>query len=171
MFAVAAVKRGLVFDGALAGAAGQEIFGHFAFDYAEFHVLDFIPLRAGEADAGEAFAACEDDASAAVIPGVVFVLAQNGELDAVDDAEFLQREAEALGDEDIDFHESLTAGVIRAQSALALPLGRQPGEKAVVQPRVGFGPTLLDKALSPTFGPQLRVGRSEAVQRQDTNNG
>lgn len=38
---------------------------------------------AGEADVDEAFAGGEDDAAVLVVPGVGFVLAHDGELDAV----------------------------------------------------------------------------------------
>src|SRR5687767_11158307 len=114
---IAPIKWRFIDNGAFPWPAGKKVFGDLAFDCAGLHLFDFVPFGAGEADAGEAFAAREDDAPAAVIPGVVLVLAQDGELDAVDGAEFLQREAEGLGDEDINFHEGLAAGVVRAQGA------------------------------------------------------
>lgn len=59
---------------------------------------------AWEADVDEAFAGGEDDAAVLVVPGVGFVLAHDGELDAVDGQEFVEGEAEGLGDEDVDFY-------------------------------------------------------------------
>ena len=51
--------------------------------------ISFVPF-------GAAFAAREDDAAAAFIPGIALVLTQDEELDAVDGREFIQREAEGI---------------------------------------------------------------------------
>ena len=71
-------------DLALNRASGECGVGDGALDGAGLQGADFVPLGAGEADAGEAFRVGEDDATALVILGVGFVLAHHGELDAVD---------------------------------------------------------------------------------------
>ena len=69
---------------------------------------------AGEADAGEALGGGEDDAAVGVVPGVGFVLAEDGELDAVNGEEFVEGETERHGGEYVDLDEGLAAGVVRA---------------------------------------------------------
>ena len=66
---ITSVKRRFVDGGAVAGAAGEEIFRHLALHRAARHGLDLVTILAREADAGDAFAARKDDAAAAVIPG------------------------------------------------------------------------------------------------------
>ena len=145
----------MVGDGGFPGAAGQSVV-HEGFGYLALgQVLDVFPAEcdalggavggfdavvgavgqvavagfARQADADEAFAGGEDDAAGLVVPGVGFVLAHDRELDAVEGEQFFQREAEGLGDEDVDFYQSLAAGVVGAQGVVALPLGGEVGEE------------------------------------------
>ena len=83
---------------------------------------------AGEADAGEALGGGEDDAAVGVVPGVGFVLAHDGELDAVDGQELVEGEAEGHGGEDVDLDEGLAAGVVGAEGVLPSPFGGEGGE-------------------------------------------
>ena len=154
-FAVGAEEGGVVFDGTFGWASGEGVvhvgFGHGAL----LEVLDVFPaegdvvfgtvgagdavadavLRIGfaglarEADAGEALAGGEDDAAGLIEEGFGFVLAHDGELHAIDGEQFFQREAEGLGDQDVDFQQGLAAGVVRAQSAVAVPLWGEVGEE------------------------------------------
>ena len=165
-FAVAAVEGGGVGDGALPGATGQGVVRDGAGDGTRFHVLDLVPFRAGEAYAGPALAAGEDDATIPVVPGVVFVLPQDGELDPVDRAQFVESEAQGYRRQDVDFHEGLPPLVIRPEGAVPLPFRGQIGESAVFQPRIVLRPALLKEGLVPGFFPELGVVGGEAVEQE-----
>ena len=102
---------------------------------------------AGEADAEEALGGCEDDAAVGVVPNVGFVLAHDGELDAVDREELGEGQAEGRGGEDIDLDESLAAGVVGAEGALPSPFGGEGGEvlrQAGILPDPGVGSRSVD---------------------------
>ncbi len=152
--------QGVIDDGARHGAGG--------------HVLDVLPAVllggttafafAGEADAGEALAIGEHDATIHVVPCVTFVLLHHGELHAVDGDQFVEGEAEGLGHQDIDLDQGLAAGVIGSQSAIALPGGGEVGEEAVGQAGIDFGPALLEEGFVPAFGPEIGVVVREAVE-------
>ena len=97
---------------------------------------------AGEADAGEALGGGEDDAAVGVVPGVGFVLAHDGELDAVDGQELVEGQAEGHGGEDVDLDEGLAAGVVGAEGVLPSPFGGEGGEvvrQAGIFPDPGVG--------------------------------
>ena len=83
---------------------------------------------AGEADAGEVLGGGEDDAAVGVVLGVGFVLAHDGELDAVDGQELVEGQAEGHGGEDVDLDEGLAAGVVGAEGVLPSPFGGEGGE-------------------------------------------
>lgn len=102
--------------------------GEGAGDGAGGEVFDFVPFFAVKAYAGEAFAAGEDDAAALVVPGVLLVLAEDGELDAVDAAEFVEAEAEGFGDEHVDLHQGLPPRVVRPQCVVPVPGVRELAE-------------------------------------------
>lgn len=65
-------------DGVGVGVAGFE----GALQGGDF-LTDFFPFGAVDANAVEAFAAGEDDVAALVVPGVVFVLLEDGKLHVV----------------------------------------------------------------------------------------
>lgn len=88
---------------------------------------------AGEADADESFAGGEDDAAVLVVPGVGFVLAHDGELDAVDGEQFIEGHAEGLGDEYVDFEQGLAADVVGAHGVVALPVWGELAEEVLRQ--------------------------------------
>ena len=94
---------------------------------------------AGEADAGEALRRGEDDAAVGIVPSVGFVLAHDGELDAVDGEELVEGQAEGHGGEDVDLDEGLATGVVGAESILPSPFGGEGGE-VVRQAGVLSGP-------------------------------
>ena len=104
---------------------------------------------AGEADAGEALGGGEDDAAVGVVPGVGFVLAHDGELDAVDGQELVEGQAEGHGGEDVDLDEGLAAGVVGAEGVLPSPFGGEGGEvvrQAGILPGPGVGAECGDGA-------------------------
>lgn len=88
---------------------------------------------AWQADADQTLARGEDDAPALVVPGIGLVLAHHRELDAVDGQQFVQGQAEGLGDQDVDLEQRLAAGVVGAQRAVALPVGDEVGEEIGVE--------------------------------------
>ena len=94
---------------------------------------------AGEADAGEALGWGEDDAAVGIVPSVGFVLAHDGELDAVDGEELVEGQTEGHGGEDVDLDEGLTAGVVGTESVLPPPF-RGKGGEVVRQAGVLLGP-------------------------------
>ena len=73
-----------------AGAAWQGVVYYGAGDGSGLHVFDLVPFRAGEAHAGEPLPAGKDNATVSVIPGVVFILLQDGDLNPVDSADFVE---------------------------------------------------------------------------------
>lgn len=119
----------------------------------------FFAGLAGQADADQALAGGEDDAAALVVDRFGFVLAHNGELHAVDGEQFFQGEAQGLGDEDVDFHQGLSAGVVGAQGVVALPFRREVGEEVLRQRSDRFvsGPVLFTKAVLPVGLPEFCV--------------
>src|SRR5690554_4788089 len=123
----------------------------------------------GQAYAYQAFAGGEDDAAGLVVVGFGFVLAHDGELDSVDGEQFFQREAEGLGDEDVDFYQGLAAGVVGAQGVVALPLGGEVGEEVLRQRGDGFagGPALLVIIVSPMPFPKLFIVSCQAIQSKN----
>ena len=120
---------------------------------------------AGEADADEAFAVGEDDAAVAVIPGVALVLLHHGELDAVDELQLVEGEAEFLRYQHIDFYQGHAPGVVAAQGTVPLPLRREVVEEALRQSRVvRLAPALLPEPGIEQLLPQGRVVRGQAVE-------
>lgn len=128
-----------------------------------FFEVGFVGV-AGEADADESFAGGEDDAAVLVVPGVGFVLAHDGELDAVDGEQFVEGHAEGLGDEHVDFEQGLAAGVVGAQGVVALPVWGELAEEALWQ-HFGTGvvavgldaPLLLGEVGVPAGLPEVAV--------------
>lgn len=120
----------MVFDGAFLGFAGEPGVDDGAGDgFAGGEVFDVFPADGmflirftRKTDAGESLTAGEDDAAVLVVPGVVFILAQNGELDAVDRAEFVNRQAECTGNQHINFNQRLTTGIVRPQRCFPVPI-------------------------------------------------
>jgi hypothetical protein len=86
------VEGCLVDDGAFPRSAGEGVVHDGAGDAPALHGLDGPPFGAGKADAWESLAGREDDAAAAVVPGVRLVLAQDRELDPVNGLQLLQGE-------------------------------------------------------------------------------
>src|SRR5690554_3139376 len=160
---IRAEERGLVLHGGFPGAVGEGVVFIGLTDDAFLQLLDLLPAEgdsilgtlgrfdgvvgalvelllvglACQADADEALAGGEDDAAVLVVPGVGLVLAHHRELHAVDGEQFFQGETEGLGNEDVDFHQGLAAGVVAAQGAMTLPLGGQFGEEVPGQGAVG----------------------------------
>lgn len=160
----------MVYDGFLAGAAGEGVVGDGAFYGALGEVLDVFPAGdacfgvafAGEADAGESFADGEDDAACLVVEGFFFVLAHDGELDAVEGDEFGEGEAEGHGGEYVDFDEGLAAGVVGSEGTGALPVGGEGGEEGAGEAGVGFGEGVGSEGGGEGFLPEVGVVGGEA---------
>ena len=119
LFAVGFEEGGGVGDGALNRAAGEGVVQEGFGDLAGLHVGYVFPAEgdvlfvavvaldavtdtfveigftgfARQADADQAFAGGEDDATVLVVPGVGFVLAHHRELHAVDGEQFIQSHA------------------------------------------------------------------------------
>jgi len=127
LLSVAPVKRRLVLDNALPRPTGERVVDDGAFYDARGHVTMQFPLGAGEADAGEAFAAGEDDAASAIVPRVVLILSQHRELDAIYRLQFVEGEAEGHCREYIDLDQRLAAVVIGAERDTAVPRDRDGG--------------------------------------------
>ena len=108
----------------------------------------------------------EDDAAVLVVPGVVFVLAEDGELDAVDRAEFVEGEAQGHRRQDVNLHEGLPPFVIRPEGAVSLPFRGEVGEFVVVQAGIILRPALLPESLVPAFLPEFGVVGGEAVEHE-----
>ena len=126
----------------------------------------------------------EDDAAGGVVPGVGLVLAEDRELDAVDDEEFVEGESEGHGGEDVNLDEGLAAGVVGAEGDVSAPRGGQVGEELRAQPRVGLGPGVAAEGIdvvisgdgaesgevgSAGFPPEIGVvgGQTERVTRPE----
>lgn len=137
--------QGVVHEG-FAHGAGGEVFDVFP---AQCNAL-FVAVRgvdavaravgkvafaggARQSNAHQPFAGGEDDAAVLVVPSIGFVLAHDGELHAVDGEQFVQRHAQCLRHQHINFHERLAAVVIGAQGAIALPFRCEFGEKILRQ--------------------------------------
>ena len=140
LFPVRPGERGFEGAGDLAGAAGQGVVadGHVhggAVGHEELAVFVQVfpavvavfgftvgggdagfgcgaPAFAGQADADQAFAVGENDAPGDVIPGVALVALHDGELHAVDEQQFVEREAQRLRHQHIDFHQGHASGVV-----------------------------------------------------------
>ena len=120
---------------------------------------------AGEADAGEALGSGEDDAAVGVVPGVGLVLAQDGELDAVDGQELVEGQAEGDGGEDVDLDEGLPAGAVGAEGVLPAPFRGEGGE-VVRQAGIVAGPGVgaeCGEGRVPTGGADGVSARGSAV--------
>lgn len=108
--------------------------------------------------------------------GFGFVLAHDGELDAVEGEQFFQGEPQGLGDEDVDFKQGLAAGVVGSEGAVALPVGSEPLEE-LLRYGVGAGaltvggdrPVLLAEIVLPGLLPEFGVVAGNAYQRQPTS--
>ena len=118
LLAVAAVEGGMVLDGTLEGTVGQGVVHDRACYDAISQVPDVLPaegdadlvppvgadavasfalpLLARQPDSDKTSRHGEDDATVTIILGVALVLVEDGKLDAVDGAEFVEREAEEL---------------------------------------------------------------------------
>ena len=151
-----------VLDVALEWAVGPGVVRDSAADGAGFEVADILPPEgdvrfmtsgcvegvgavapdglARETHAGEALGDGEDDAAIGVIPGIGLVLAHDGELDAVDGEEFVQRKVEGLGGEDVDLDQGLAAGVVGTEGNVAVPDWRKVGEERSGQAPIGACP-------------------------------
>jgi hypothetical protein len=75
-------RRGLCRLWCAPGAAGEGVVHDGAKDSSRCHVFDLVPFRAGETHVGEALATGEDDTSVLVVPGVIFILSQDGKLNS-----------------------------------------------------------------------------------------
>ena len=145
-------------------------FGHAAFDQSQgggFHPGGGGGAGgfAGQADADEAFAVGEDDAAGGVVPGVALVALHDGELHAVDKQQFVQRQAQGLGDQHIDFDHGHAAGVVAAQGAIARPGAGERRPKIVRQARVArLAPALVGKVQVIDLLPQRGVVGGKATQ-------
>lgn len=164
-FPVAAVEGGGVCNGPLLWAAGHGVVRDRPRDCSRFHVFDVVPFRAGEADPREALAARKNDPFVLVVPGVVFILPENGELDPVDSAEFIEGETQGHRRQDINLHERLPPLVIRPEGAVSLPFVGEAGEFIVVQAGIHLCPAVLPEGIVPAFLPELGIVSGEAVEQ------
>ena len=65
------------------------------------------------------------------------------ELDAVDEQQFVEGQAQGLGDQDVDLHQGQAAGIVGAQGAVAGPgAGEVPPE---VLGQAGIRPSTVDE--------------------------
>ena len=192
LFPIRFEEGGLVLNGAFGGAAGEGVI-HVGFaDGAFGEVLDVFPAEgdagflavggvegvvgafleflfaglAGQADADQALAGGEDDAAGLVVDRFGFVLAHDRELHPVDGEQLFQGETQGLGDQDVDFYQSLAAGVVGAQGVVALPLGGEVGEEVLRQGGDGFagGPVLLTEAVLPIGFPEVGIMYIQAIK-------
>jgi len=195
LFAVAAVEGGVVGDGSFDWAAGLGVIGDGSGDGAGLEGFDVFPAWVitaktqrtqsffvffflcvlcafavcsfpGEADAGEALGAGEDDAAFLIVPGIGLVLAHDRELDAVDGFQFFQGKPQGHGGEDIDFHQGLAAGIVGAQGTVAVPGGGEVLEKGVGQAGVVLGPAVVSEIILPAFLPEFGVVGCEAGESE-----
>ena len=149
---------------ALNRAAGLGVVRDPAADGAGFEVTDILPSEgdvrfvmsggidgvgaiapdrlARKAYAGEALGGGEGDAAVGVVPGVDLVLAQDGELDAVDGEEFVEGQVKGLGGEDVDLDQGLAAGKVGAEGRVAAPGRGEVREERSWKARVGARPTV-----------------------------
>ena len=153
VFSVAAVERGVIGDGAFGGAGGESVVGDGACDGAGLHVFDFLPLRSGVADTWKTLTGCEDNAAFLVVPGVGFVLTHDGELDAVDGYQFIQRKAESLCYQHIDFDQGLPTSVVGAEGAITGPFRGKVMEEGVREAWVVLHPCLFSEGILPAGCP------------------
>ena len=129
---VTPVKRRDVLNRPLHGAAGLGVVGDGAVELLSGgRALDAaFPVPAVKAHAGEAAVVGEDDAAVCVVPGVGLVLLEDGELDAVDGFQLIQRHTQGHGGEHIDLHQCLAAFVVGTQGGVPGPFRSQSGEAA-----------------------------------------
>ena len=133
---------------------------------------------AWEADAREALGGGEDGAAVGVVPGISLVLAQDGELDAVDCEELVEGQVEGLGGEDVDLDQGLAPGKVGAERDVAVPCRGQPGEEGRREAGVGTCPgvglervdmlsrRVMGEGGSAELLPQFRVVDCQAGQAQ-----
>lgn len=152
------VKRGLHVFPAEAACLGSAIW------QANSAVGIALAGLAWQADADQAFAGGEDDTTIGVVPSVSLVLAHDRELYAVDGQQLIQGQAEGLSGEYVDFHQCLTAGVIAAQSAVALPFGGELSKEILRQAEIVAGPAVLLERRLPTITPEVGVTVGQAVE-------
>ncbi len=169
-FTIAAVEGGGVGNDAFAGAAGKGVVYDGAGNSSRCLILDFIPFGAGEAHAGEALAAGENDAPILVVPGVAFILTEDGELSPVDRTKFVKSEAQGHCRQNVDLYEGLPSFIVRPEGAIALPFGRELGKFRVVQAGVILRPAFLMEGIIPAFLPKFGVVGCEAVEHEGTFN-
>ena len=109
---------------------------------------------AGEPDPRKRLTASEDDAPLAVVPGILLVLPQDGELDAVDRTEFVKGKPEFHRGEDVDFDKGLAAFVIGTEWRGPLPIRRKAVETIVAETRIPLGPSFINKPDVETVTPK-----------------
>ncbi len=110
---------------------------------------------AGQAYSYQAFAVGENDAALDVVPGVALVAFHDRELHAVDEQQFVEREAQGLGDQHVNFDQGHAAGVIAAQSAVAGPVAGEISPECLRQARVvGLAPALFGEGQVEDLFPQ-----------------
>ena len=118
---------------------------------------------ARQTNAYQAFAVGEDDAAGGVVPGVALVALHDGELHAVDEQQLVQRQAQGLGHQHVDFDQGHAAGVVAAQGAIARPGAGERGPEIVRQARVArLAPALVGKVQVIDLLPQRGVVGGEA---------
>lgn len=88
-----------------------------------FGGFDGVPLLAGEADSGKGTVVRKNYPAACVVPGVLLVLLEHGELDAVDGEQLVEGHAESHGGEHVELEQGLAALVIGTQRGLPRPVG------------------------------------------------
>ena len=110
--------------GCVPGAGGGDAVGVGSRD-AEAVARVALDGLAGEADAGEALGGGEDDAATGIVPSVGFVLAHDGELDAVDGEELVKGQAEGHGGEDVNLDEGFGGGRSRCGERTPTAIQRQ----------------------------------------------
>ena len=142
-------------------------FAHFAVGGGDAGAGGGAAAFARQAYAYQALAVGEDDAAGGVVPGVALVALHDGELHAVDEQQLVQRQAQGLGHQHVDFDQGHAAGVVAAQGAIAHPGAGERGPEIVRQARVaGLAPALVGKVQVIDLFPEWGVVGGEAVEGQ-----
>jgi hypothetical protein len=118
-------------------------------------VLPELEGLAVEADADQALADGEGDAAVGVEPGVLLVLAEDGELGAVDRAQLGERQAQLERSESVDLDQSpatlecVADGRARATTLMSAPSATETGVTSVDDHPVMSGPPERPNSLVP----------------------
>jgi hypothetical protein len=169
-----------------AWAAGQRVVGHplgddgavlvkvfpaeialtrFAIRSADAGFRDGAAALARQADADHALADRKHDAASDVVPSIPLIALHDRKLHAVDQQQFLQRQAERLRHQDVDFDQCHAASEVASQGATAGPGAGEILPEVLRQAGVvGLAPLLVGEGEVVDFFPEDGVVGGEAVE-------